>query len=373
MKVYLKNLSIVSLVGIAGYFGYQYNEALQQIHKIEKSTQKINIVLNSNKKLKNCFEHFRKFEFLRRGGQYIPDYDNPRTLNDKIAYILDNYFMKSPITLIIGTKYFAKKYVEDKVGSDHVVKLLASWDRPEDINFENLPKQFVLKAVRGNFGKEVIIVKDKEKADINLITNLLKKYCDTSIMRNIEHNKIIAEEFLNPESDYLVDYKFFCSYGKPLFAYCMSKDKYGDTDVSFKTLSYYSVPEWKRLPLIIDDHKSNDIPKPKHFKKMLEVASKLSEDFPLIRIDLYEINDRVLVGELTEDSSGAKIIFDKVEWDFKLGQSISVPSKEEIESLIKRDKQTAQKYTKTGNESKWMPASDKADGSSSRLQSGLGE
>ena len=104
--------------------------------------------------------HPRKMEFLRKGGEYLPDYEHPRTLNDKVAYYIDNYFTKSPITKVIGTKYFAKKYVEDIVGKEHVVRLLGVFDSPEDINWDSLPNKFVLKTVRGHFGRQVIPVTD---------------------------------------------------------------------------------------------------------------------------------------------------------------------------------------------------------------------
>lgn len=311
---------------------------------VREKYSRVDYALNNNEKLRECFSHPRKLEFLKRGGEYIPDYERPRTLNDKVGYILDNYFLKSPITSVIGTKYFAKKYVEDKVGKKHVVKLLGVYDNPEDINWNELPKTFVLKSVRGNFGREVIIVRDKDTVDRADIVRQLNKFCESPVMKSIHKKRIIAEEFLEPSDPLLVDYKFFYSYGKPIVAYCLAKEKYGDTDVALKTFAFYTVPQWKRLPIVVGGAKSNDIPKPKHFKEMLKLSEKLSKDFPLIRIDLYEVNNRVLVGELTEDASGAKSIFDKVEWDFKIGDMISVPNLGEIQKLIDRDKEISKKY-----------------------------
>lgn len=327
----------------------QYNE-LQEKYSAEKEKTKkkywsVNYALSGNAKLCECFSHPRKTEFLKRGGEYIPDYERPRTLNDKVGYIFDNYFQKSPITTIIGTKYFAKKYVEDKVGKKHVVKLLGAYDNPEDINWDALPKSFVLKSVRGNFGREVIIVRDKNTINRDEVVQQLKKFCSAPLMKNINKNRVIAEEFLEPSGPQLVDYKFFCSYGKPIVAYCLAKDKYGSTDVKTKTFSFYTLPQWKRLPIVVDGERPNNIPKPKHFNEMLQLARKLSKDFPLIRIDLYEVDGRVLVGEITEDASGAKSIFDKVEWDFKMGEMLGdMPSLEEIQKLIERDEKICKKY-----------------------------
>jgi hypothetical protein len=104
-----------------------------------------------------------------------------------------------------------------------------------------------------------------------------------------------------------------------------------------KSFSFYSVPEWKRLPVIRLNHQQNLIPPPRHLAKMLALAEKLSKPFPLIRVDFYEVGDRVIVGELTEDSGGAKHIISPVIWDFKFGEMISVPTLEELEKIIKED------------------------------------
>ncbi|MCR5225446.1 MAG: hypothetical protein K6C34_05150, partial [Alphaproteobacteria bacterium] len=309
----------------------EYEEAAQNYNQIKS-------VLMSNSKLKDCFVNPRKRAFLKKGGEYLPDYDNPRTLNDKVAYMLENYFLKSPITKIIGTKYLAKKYVAEVVGNEHVVKLFGAWDKPEDIDWDKLPNTFVLKSVRGNFGREVIVVQDKRKLNIQETVEKLKKFCSSPVMKSIKKNRIIAEELLGTVDKPLVDYKFFCSYGKPIVAYCLELKNKENTDVDTKTFSFYSIGDWKPLPIKADNHEKNNVPRPKHYQKMLEVASKLSKQFPLIRIDLYEIGDRVLVGEITEDASGAKSIMNPVIWDFLLGQNIKLPSKAEIKKMIEEDK-----------------------------------
>lgn len=337
----VKNWVITILLMIAAFCSCEY-------YRTSKELDNINSVLQRNPKLKDCFTHPRKMDFMRKGGEYLPDYDAPRTLNDKVAYLLENYFLRSPITKVIGTKYFAKKYVADIVGEEHVVRLLGVWDNPQDIEWDKLPNRFVLKSVRGNFGREVILVTDKSALDIPKTIKKLEKFCKSPGMIGIRKKRIIAEELLEPKG--LRDYKFFYSYGRPLVAYCLEmKDGVNtgngeNTDVDLKTFSFYSLPEWKPLPVKAGKHIQNNLPKPKHFEEMLEICTKLSFPFPLIRIDLYEINDRVLVGEITEDASGGKNIMKPVIWDFKLGENIPYVSKEEIEHMIEKDKEICRKY-----------------------------
>lgn len=298
--------------------------------------------LDKHKLFQMCRQDVRALAFLRKGGEYLPDYEKPRTLNDKISYIFRNYFQKSPLTKYFVNKYFAKKYIADLVGEEHVAKLLGVWANPEDIEWNKLPDRFVLKATHGCSGQQVILVTDKNKIDIPEIMKKLERFCLHHEMKEmgIIKERIIAEEYLELTTgiEAISDYKIFCSYGKAIFAYCLTNPNSKTCAVHNKSCSFYSIPDWKRLPILIDNDKPNLISKPKHFEKMLELAEKLSKPFPLIRVDFYEVGDRVIVGELTEDASGAKYIFSPVIWDFKFGEMIDVPSLSEIDELIERDK-----------------------------------
>lgn len=295
-------------------------------------------ILSKNQHFSDSLKNPTKKAFLLKGGEYFPDYEHPRTLNEKVIYVLNNYFEKSPITSVIGNKYYAKKFVADLVGEKHVVKLLGVWDNPQDIEWEKLPNKFVLKSVRGHFGRQVILVNDKSKLNIPETIKKLEGFCNLPFMKKYKSKRIIAEEYIEAENGLSVDYKFFCSYGKPLFANCLATKQSNERDVDTKTSAFYSIPKWKRLPIISGLHAQNNIQKPKHLKEMLKIASKLSKDFPLIRVDLYEVNNRIWVGELTEDACGGKYVMSPVTWDFLLGEKISIPSRTELNKLIEKDK-----------------------------------
>ncbi|MDR2781895.1 MAG: hypothetical protein LBB21_05605 [Holosporaceae bacterium] len=297
-------------------------------------------LLQNHHLLKCCRPESRELRFLEKGGEYLPDYNNPRTLNDKIGYILDNYFLKSPITSHIGNKYLAKKYVAKAIGEDHVVKLIGAWDNPEDIAWDDLPNSFVLKVVRGHFGRQVIPVKDKSKIDVAETIQKLKDFCESPEMQRIKGRRIIAEEYLEPTdgTKAITDYKFFCSFGRVFLSYCLTNSRDDTCAVDNKGFSYYSIPKWERLPITVPGHEPNDVPSPKNLNKMMELAAKLSKPFPLIRIDFYEIGNRVLVGELTEDAGGGKEVLRPVIWNFKLGEMVDVPDREELNKLIEKDK-----------------------------------
>jgi hypothetical protein len=343
------NTAVIAVASVVGFaVGFALSSFTTSLPKAEISPA-VEKLLKIHKLLQRCKPGARELNFLEKGGEYFADYENPRTFNDKIAYILHNYFQKSPVTLHIGNKYLAKKYVAKAVGEEHVVKLFGVWDNPSDIEWDSLPDCFVLKAARGHFGKQVILVKDKSKMDIAAITKQLEEFCRSMEMLSIRTKRIIAEEYLKPSdrAKAIIDYKFFCSNGKVLFAYCLTTDDIDTCDVDNKTFSFYSTPDWKRLPIKVDNHPQNLIPTPKHLAQMIALAEKLSRPFPLIRVDLYEVEDRILVGELTEDAGGAKLMFFPVIWDFKLGEMINVPPLEELKKLIENDKK---KYGTNGTD-----------------------
>lgn len=339
----VKNI-VISVLALTTVF-FCYND-----HKSSKELRHIKEITDKNPKLRDCFVHPRKIIFMQRGATYLPDYDNPQTLNEKVAYYLDKYFLHSPIRKVIGTKYFAKKYIADIVGQEHVVPLLGVWDNPENIEWEKLPNKFVLKTVRGNCGREVIIVTDKSKLDIPSTISALKRFCRVPGMLGIRKKRIIAEEFLEVNGKPVMDYKFFCSYGRPIIAYCLEMNHDADTEINTKTMSFYTVPGWKVLPFKAGIHEENNVPPPKNLKKMLELCAKLSAPFPLIRIDLYERDDQVFVGELTEDASGAKNVIKPSFGDFILGDSIPVISREEIDKMITKDREIAKKYLESSDD-----------------------
>ncbi len=330
-KKYLIKAMVILIAIILGFGLFQFMNPYS--HFIE--------VFEKHKFLQRCAQDKRALAFLNKGGEYFPDYENPRTLNDKISYIFRNYFQKSPLTKYFVNKYFAKKYISDIVGEEHVAKLIEVWKNPEDIEWDKLPNQFVLKATHGCGGQQVILVKDKSMVNIPEITKKLANFCHHHEMKEmgVTKERIIAEEYLElPNGRTISDYKIFCSYGKAIFAYCLTNPVNETCKVNNKTCSFYSVPEWNRFPVLIDKDKPNSIPKPKHFAKMMELAVKLSKPFPLIRVDFYEVGDRIIVGELTEDPCCGRYLFSPLIWDFKFGEMINVPSLNEIEKIIERDK-----------------------------------
>ena len=160
-------------------------------------------------------EQYLKLKYKNVFGRDL-DLENPKTFNEKLQWLkLHN---RKPEYTVMADKYLAKKYIASKIGDEYVVPLIGVWDNPEDIDFNTLPDQFVLKC-NHNSGTGMYICVDKSKMNIVAV----KKELDKGLKENyyIQNRewpykniprKIIAEKFLKDVDDEcLTDYKFFFS------------------------------------------------------------------------------------------------------------------------------------------------------------------
>lgn len=251
----------------------------------------------------------------------------PRTFNEKLQW-LKLYDRKPEYTKMVD-KYEAKKYVANIIGKKYIIPTLGVWDKFEDIEFDKLPKQFVLKPTHtsGN----VFICKDKEKINYKQLRKMINKWLKRDYYlvhrewpyKNIKP-KIIAEQYMVDDSGMkLKDYKFFCFNGiAQTILVCSNRNG------SFKNTNFYDI-NWNLQPFTREKHKNSNeqIKKPKNLDEMITVAEKLSKDIPFVRVDLYEINGKVYFGELTFYPSSGFEGFEPEEWDKKLGDMLELPTK----------------------------------------------
>lgn len=251
----------------------------------------------------------------------------PKTFNEKLQW-LKLYDRKPEYTKMVD-KYEAKKYVANIIGKKYIIPTLGVWDKFEDIEFDKLPKQFVLKPTHtsGN----VFICKDKEKINYKQLRKMINKWLKRDYYlvhrewpyKNIKP-KIIAEQYMVDDSGMkLKDYKFFCFNGiAQTILVCSNRNG------SFKNTNFYDI-NWNLQPFTREKHKNSNeqIKKPKNLDEMITVAEKLSKDIPFVRVDLYEINGKVYFGELTFYPSSGFEGFEPEEWDKKLGDMLELPTK----------------------------------------------
>lgn len=244
--------------------------------------------------------------------------DNPKALTEKLNWYKLNY--RNPLMKKCADKYEVREYVKQKVGKKYLNDCFGVWDKAEDIDFSLLPKEFVLKPTNGS--GDVVICSDKDTIDWEAAKKTLSQYSGRHFSSKTKEwayyglpYRIIGERLIkSSDENQIKDYKIFCFNGKPEFLFVASER--GTEHLKFDFFD----TEWNWLP-ITNAHEHNvNLKKPKHLKEMLEVAGKLSEDFPHVRVDLYEEEGRVFFGELTFYHFGGFTRFEPDEWDFKLGE-----------------------------------------------------
>lgn len=226
------------------------------------------------------------------------DLKNPKTMNEKLQW-LKLYNRKPEYTTMVD-KILVKDYVGKIIGKDYIVPLLGVWDSPEQIDFDTLPDQFVLKTNHSGGNTGVVIVKDKSKIDqkaireklhVSLKSDIYTRYREWPY-KNVER-KVFAEAYLG---DDLADYKFYCYNGYADAVMICVDRQIGDPKF------YFFDKEWnlkrynkrgKQAPVDFT------LPKPEGVDKMFELASVLSKDIPYARVDFYNVNGKIYFGEIT--------------------------------------------------------------------------
>lgn len=252
---------------------------------------------------------------------------HPKTYNEKIQWL--KLYGRDSKTAELCDKYAVKEYVSNLIGKQYVIPLLGVWNDPNDIDFDALPNQFVLKCTQ-NSGLGMYVCKDKSKMDKNLVIEGLKRgikedyflpsrdYC----YKGIPH-RIIAEEYReDDETGELRDYKFFCFDGVPKIFFIAAGRSKGEHEVTF---DFYDM-DFNHLPFTNGHPNSIEpIEKPHCFEEMKQLAATLSAGLPHVRIDFYEANGQIYFGEFTFSHWGGFMPFEPEEWDNKLGEWIKLP------------------------------------------------
>lgn len=256
------------------------------------------------------------------------DLKEPKTFNEKLQW-LKLYNRKPEYTLMVD-KYEVKKYVSERVGEEFVIPTLGVWNKVEDIDWDILPNQFVLKTTHGGGGGGVCICRDKSTFDIQKACNELNKSMEQDLFREFREwpyknvpRKIIAEKFMIDESGKdIKDYKFFCFNGKVEFCK-VDFERFVDHHAN-----YYS-PKWSLLPfgeVVCTPDFNKEVDCPSNFDKMLKVAEGLAKEIPFARIDLYNIKGRIYFGEITFFPAGGMGEFTPVKTDEEIGQLLKLPN-----------------------------------------------
>lgn len=269
---------------------------------------------------------------------YRMDWDNPKTYNEKMQWM--KIYSHNPLYTSLVDKIEVKDYVDKILGPGHTFPLLGAWDKPEEIDFNSLPNQYVLKCnhnsavgmaicwdngggkfTKAHGGDKVFITKEQ-------VIKGLKKglsqnfYCGGREWpyKNVKR-RVFAEQFMkSDDGEPLKDYKILCFDGEPKYIWVGS-----NYDPMWFDL--YST-DWENMHVKWGyDAGPEMLPKPEKLNELLEVAKKLAKGLPHVRVDLYSIGGKIYFGEYTFFTWAGLMKLDPQEWDAKLGELIKLPSK----------------------------------------------
>ena len=270
--------------------------------------------------------------YLRTGERL--NLKQPQTFSEKMQWL--KLYNRRPEHTAMVDKYAVKEYVANIIGREYIIPTIGVWDSPEQIDWDNLPKQFVLKTTHGGGNKGVVICTDKEKLDREDTVRKLKAALKIDLYKTLGEwpyknvkRRIIAEEYLSEgsatENDAmphdLVDYKYLCFNGEPLYCMVVSDRR------TNKSYDFFD-NDWNHMPFRLSHFpNAKTVPtKPHNHEKMQHLAAKIAAGQPHLRIDFYEVGDEVYFGEITFFTLSGYNTFLPEEWDKKLGSLIHLPS-----------------------------------------------
>ena len=254
------------------------------------------------------------------------NWNNPKSFNEKLNWL--KLYDRRPEYVKMADKYEVREYIKEKLGEEYLIPILGIWDKVEDIEFEKLPEQFVLKCTHDS--ASVVICKDKENFDKDAALEKLQKSLSINYFypsrewpyKEIKP-RIIAEQYMVDESHTeLKDYKIYNFNGIPELI-----------QVDFGRFTHHErnlyTTDWKYIDEQIEYPKNSkiQISRPDNLEEMLECAKKLAQGIPSVRTDFYSINGKTYFGEITFYQEGGFGKFENESYERKLGDLIELPSK----------------------------------------------
>ena len=265
----------------------------------------------------------------------MPNLKNPQTFSDKLAWYILYY--RDEKMRICSDKVTVRDYLESLGMGDLLNECYGVYERAEDIDWDSLPRKFVIKHTLSGESMGIILVFDKSTQDPEETRKTLQNWLDEPpvrratgglwIFENLKPRIIIEKLLVENENDDLPDYKFFCFNGRVFCSYLIRNSttktnrhegELGIFDRDFHLLTA-SLADWNPI--------TEQPEKPKNYEKMIEIAEKLSEPFPHVRVDLYNLDGKIIFGELTFFSNTGPNKYDPESFDLELGKPFTLPKK----------------------------------------------
>jgi hypothetical protein len=272
-----------------------------------------------------------KFQYRLKTGHKL-NLKNPKRFTEKLQWY-KLYYKDSKMIQCVD-KYDVREYVKAKGLEEILIPCYGVYDSVEDINWDKLPNQFVIKDTLGSGGNSIVIVTDKRKENIEKIKDKCREW--TSVKPHTKrggrewpyysgkNHRIIIEKYIDSDKTAggLLDFKFFCFDGKAEYLYVVADRDIGNGaglgiyDSNFRKTKVQRADE-RELKRFIE--------KPENYDALKKVAENLSDNYPEVRVDLYDVNGQIMFGELTFFDGSGYMKFNPDDFDFELGEHFKIP------------------------------------------------
>lgn len=255
------------------------------------------------------------------------DFKKPKRFTEKIQ--LYKMYYRNPLLSKCVDKFLVRDYVKQKGLENILNELYVVADEANEIDYSKLPDKFVIKTTDGSGGENIIICTDKKELDQEICNRNLNHWKNKKSINagrewaytGIKKSRIIVEKYLENSKNLksgVEDYKFLCYQGIPKYV-IIDKNRYINHQRNFYTID-------KKNLYVSSDHDQFDenYDWPENYEDMVKIASKLSEDFPFVRVDLYNIDGKIIFGELTFYPWSGYVQFSPDSFDFELGSHFNI-------------------------------------------------
>lgn len=261
---------------------------------------------------------------------------DPKRFTEKIQWY--KLFYHDPKMTQCAGKNHVRDYITSK-GLGYILnERYGVYEKAEEIDFDSLPNRFVIKATIGAASQTVFVCLDKSKYTKEDIINKISGWIPKDSKKTRKNSgrewayynvkpEYVVEKYIDSSScpNGLLSYKIFCFNGKPQFVYLIADIKEGffDADYGIVSTSYEKLPYVR----VGAEHLELKQRKPENFDEMIHIAEILSGEFPHVRVDLYNVNGKIIFGEMTFYNDSGYMRFDPDEFDYIAGDMFKLPEK----------------------------------------------
>lgn len=261
-------------------------------------------------------EDYVKKEFYRKFGYPFP-IDSPQTFNEKLHW--RKLYERNPFFTMASDKVAVRSYVKEKIGSDYLIPLVQVINHPEQLDYEHLPDKFVIKGTHDS--QSAFLVPDKTAISPRRLKRIAQKILARKNYyhhqrewqyKHIEPRCMVEVMLLTGEGKIPVDYKYHVFEGNVEMIQVADPDH--DTNALYDAT-------WERLPFsLYNPQPDRSLPKPNKLNQMKKVACTLADDLNYVRVDLFQVRDRIYFGELTFTPHNGGGKFNPPEYDAHFGK-----------------------------------------------------